>query len=173
MTPIALLRWVGDVLLLRGSPADAPRSTPLMWQFIVLDLISSVLYLQTQNVDFAPTDLLGRALLRVVLVYAILLAFGKSQRFVQTTLTLFAASAALTVITLPIAAGLVRSQIDVPDLDVQLLLLGYLGLLIWSIVVDAHVFRHALGLNFWYTLPLSVALFIIYSQLADVAFPIE
>ena len=59
MSPIALLRWTTDLLQLRGTPADAPPSPWLLAQLIVLDLISSVLYLQAIGREVLLGALLG------------------------------------------------------------------------------------------------------------------
>ncbi len=173
MTPAALLRWTTDLLQLRGTPADAPPSLLLLLQLMALDLISSVLYLQALGSDLEMTALVGRMLLRVVMIYGVLRLFGRTPRFLQTTLSLYAVSALLTLILLPIAAALVRSQADSPDFGVQFLQLGFLSLLLWSIVVDAHILRHALSLKFWFALPLSLAMFMIFNEVATRVFPLE
>ncbi len=173
MTPAALLRWTTDLLQLRGTPADAPPSLLLLLQLMALDLISSVLYLQALGSELEMTALVGRMLLRVVMIYGVLRLFGRTPRFLQTTLSLYAVSALLTLILLPIAAALVRSQADSPDFGVQFLQLGFLSLLLWSIVVDAHILRHALSLKFWFALPLSLAMFMIFNEVATRVFPLE
>lgn len=173
MTPAALLRWTTDLLQLRGTPADAPPSLWLLLQLMALDLISSVLYLQALGSELEMTALVGRMLLRVVMIYGVLRLFGRTPRFLQTTLSLYAVSALLTLILLPIAAALVRSQADSPDFGVQFLQLGFLSLLLWSIVVDAHILRHALSLKFWFALPLSLAMFMIFNEVATRVFPLE
>ena len=173
MKPAALLRWTTDLLQLRGTPADAPPSLWLLLQLMALDLISSVLYLQALNSEVVVDALIGRMLLRVGMIYGVLALFGRTPRFLQTTLSLYAVSALLTFILLPIAAALVRSQADSPDFGVQFLQLGFLSLLLWSIVVDAHILRHALGLKFWFALPLSLAMFMIFNEVATRVFPLE
>ena len=173
MNPAALLRWTTDLLQLRGTPADAPPSLLLLLQLMALDLISSVLYLQALGSELEMTALVGRMLLRVVMIYGVLRLFGRTPRFLQTTLSLYAVSALLTLILLPIAAALVRSQADSPDFGVQFLQLGFLSLLLWSIVVDAHILRHALSLKFWFALPLSLAMFMIFNEVATRVFPLE
>lgn len=173
MKPLALLRWTADLLQLRGTPADAPPSLVLLLQLMLLDLISSVLYLQALGSEIELGSLIGRMLLRVGMIYGVLSLFRRQPRFLQTTLALYAVSALLTFILLPIAAALVRSQADSPDFGVQFLQLGFLSLLLWSIVVDAHILRHALGLKFWFALPLSLAMFMIFNEVATRAFPLE
>ncbi|GEM_PF-1090901 len=173
MNPLALLRWTIDLLLLRGTPADAPKSTWLLAQLLALDLIASVFYLQAMGGEIPMSALLSRMLLRVAMIYGLLWIFGRQGRFLQTTLSLYAASALLTFVLLPIAAALVRSPTESADFDVQLLRLGFLSLLLWSIVVDAHIYRHAVNLKFWFALPLSLLLFMLFNELASAWFPFE
>lgn len=173
MNPLALLHWTFDLLQLRGTPADAPPSLRLLLQLMLLDVISSVLYLQALGSEVVIGALAGRILLRLGMIYGVLRLFRHEPRFLQTTVALYAVSALLTFILLPIAAALVRSQADSPDFGVQFLQLGFLSLLLWSIVVDAHILRHALGLKFWFALPLSLAMFMIFNEIATRAFPLE
>jgi hypothetical protein len=172
MTLLALLSWSFSVLQLRGTPADAPPSQKLLLQLLLLDLVSSVLYLEAIGTDYTALALAGRLLLRLGSIWLVLRVFGHEQRFLQTSITLYAVSALLTFIMLPIAGGLVRSPTDDPDLFAQILQLGFLTLLLWSIVVDAHVLRHALGIKFWWALALAMGLFMVYNELAELWFPL-
>ncbi len=173
MNTIALLRWTTELLQLRGTPADAPASSWLLLQLLVLDLISSVLYLQALGSEVLFGALLGRMALRLSMIYAVMRVFGRTPRFLQTTLSLYAVGVMLTFLLLPIAAALVRSQGAAPDFGLQFLQLGFLSLLLWSIVVEAHIFRHALGLKFWYALPLALGLFMLFNEVATRLFPLE
>ncbi|MGE4069723.1 MAG: hypothetical protein AB7E72_00940 [Lysobacterales bacterium] len=170
---MTLLRWTLDLLQLRGTPADAPPSPLLLAQLLILDLISSVFYLQALGTDLVFDVLLGRMLLNVVMVYAVMRVFNRTPRFLQTLIAMYAVSALLTFILLPIASALVRSQGDSPDLGLQFLQLGFLSLLLWSIVVNAHILRHALSLKFWLALPLSLGLFMLFNEIAALMFPFE
>lgn len=173
MSPIALLRWTTELLQLRGTPADAPPSRWLLVQLIALDLISSVLYLQAIGREVLIGALLGRVMLRVAMIWAVLGLFGRTARFIQAGIALYATGVLLTFILLPISAALVRSPSDAADFGVQFLQLGFLSLLLWSIVVDAHIWRHALSLKFWFALPLSLGLFMLSNELATRMFPLE
>jgi hypothetical protein len=173
MSPAALLRWTSELLQLRGTPADAPASSWLLLQLLLLDLISSVLYLQALGSEVMFAALLGRMALRLAMIYAVMRVFGRTPRFLQTTVSLYAVGVLLTFLLLPMAAALVRSQGEAPDFGLQFLQLGFLSLLMWSIVVEAHIFRHALGLKFWYAMPLALGLFMLFNEVATRVFPLE
>jgi hypothetical protein len=117
--------------------------------------------------------LLGRMALRLAMIYAVMRVFGRTPRFLQTTVSLYAVGVLLTFLLLPMAAALVRSQGEAPDFGLQFLQLGFLSLLMWSIVVEAHIFRHALGLKFWYAMPLALGLFMLFNEVATRVFPLE
>lgn len=172
MNLTALLRWTSEVLQLRSSPADLPYSPALMLQFVLIDLISSAMYLEITDIEYSAPNLLARTLLRLATFAALLYGFGRRDRVIQTLATLSAASALLTFIMLPIASALVRTPSDNVDLDVQFLQLGWLALILWSIVVDGHILRHALAINFWYALPLAMGLFMLTNELANQFFPL-
>lgn len=172
MNPLALLRWTVDLIQLRASPADAPPSTLLLLQLMLLDLVSSLLFMQALGSELVFAPLFGRLLLRLGLIWAVLALFGRGERLVQVAIALFAVSVLLTFLMLPVAAALVRAPSDSVDLDVQFLQLGYLSLLLWSIVIDAHVLRHALQLKIWYTLPMALGLFMLFNELATRMFPL-
>lgn len=172
MNPLSLLRWTFDLLQLRGTPADAPASAVLLLQLLVLDLVSSLLYLQAMGTEVLFAPLLGRLALRLALVYGVLHLFGRQQRFLQTAIALYAVSVLLTFVLMPVAAALVRSPTESIDLGLQFLQLGFLSILLWSIVIDAYVLRHTLNLRIWYTLPLALLLFMLFNELATRWFPI-
>lgn len=169
----ALLRWTLDLLQLRGTPADAPPSLLLLVQLLVLDFISSIFYLQALGTEVAFTVVFARTLLNIAMFYGLLRLFNKTPRLLQTLIALYAVSALLTFTLLPIAGALVRSQGDSPDLGTQFLQLGFLTLLMWSIVVNAHILRHALTLKFWLALPLSLGLFVVYNEVAAMLLPFQ
>lgn len=166
-----LLAWSWELMQLRGSPADAPPATALLVLLLFLDLLITGYYLQTID---RPTDaftLVGRGGLRLLLLYLLLYGFGRAPRFVQTAIAQLAVGILLTAILLPMAAALVRSPTET-DLVLTLLRLGFLSLLLWSIVIDGHILRHALAMNFWYALPLALLVFLVYQDLAERLLPL-
>lgn len=167
-----LLAWTLDLVQLRAAPADAPPSQAMLGLLFVLDLIVSALYLQMLGREIAPEVLAGRAALHLGLVYLLLAFFGFQVRFVQTAIALVAAGVLLTLVTLPIVAGAVRSPGGGGDGILVLLQLGFLFLILWSVVVHAHILRHALALSFWFVLPMALLLFLVYHEVADRLFPL-
>jgi len=170
MSLFALIRWTVALMRLRATPAEAPASVWLLLQLLLLDLVSSVFYLQATNLPFTAYDLLGRLSLRLALVYGLMWLFGQQRRFTQTAIALYATSAAITFIAMPIAAGLSRTPPEARDLTTELLLLGHISLLCWSVLIDAHILRHALEIKLWWAIGLALGLFVIFLQIASQLF---
>lgn len=167
MRVLSLLAWIGEVIALRGSPADAPAGrTPLM-QFAALDLLSSMAYLEAVGRDYSPVTIAVLLVIRLAVVYGVIALFGRPARFQQTAITMMGVSAVLTFLMLPLATALTRADPAAADLDLQLLRFGFLGMLFWSIVVEAHIWRHAVNLSFWFALPLAIGLFILLNLVAS------
>lgn len=173
MKPLALVRWSLDLVQLRGTPADAPPSVLLLLQLFLLNAAMTMFYRQAIGLEIAFGPMFGSMLLNLGITYLTLAAFGRKSRFVQTMIAMYSSGLLLTIILLPIAAAVVRSAGDPTDVAWQFLSLGYLSIFFWSIVVDAHILRHALALKFWYALPLALVLFMIYNQLAATLFATE
>lgn len=165
--------WATELTQLRGTPADAPLSTVLLLQLLLLDLLFNLLYAELAGVEIGLGRFIGHTLLSAALIYLVMRAFGRACRFLQTLIALYAVSAVVTVVLFPIALALARSRGQEPDLGLQFLVLGYLIVRLWSIVIQAHILRHALGLKFWYALPLSFGLYILDTQMASLFWPSE
>ncbi len=163
---IALIQWTISLMRLRATPADAPASVWLLMQLLLLDLVSSVFYLQATNQAFTAYDLLGRLSVRLVLVYGLIWLFGQQRRFMQTAIAMYATSAAITFIAMPIAAGLSRTPTQSMDMATEALLLGHISLLCWSVLIDAHILRHTLEIKLWWAIGLAFGLFVVYLQIA-------
>ena len=151
MPPVVLV--VRDILLLRRGPQDLPYSTQTLVAAVALCVVVPIgvaLFAREASLG----GVLGGALLWLcftLLTLNLLLSMrGLRSRFVQTATALLCCTLVFTVISTPIAllAG------DPPATPEQMtplqLLLGAvsLPLLIWKVVVDAHVFRHSLNLPF-------------------------
>lgn len=166
MRLLSLLAWIGEVITLRGSPADAPANRSAFVQFAMLDLLSSIAYLEAVGREYSPALVAILLVIRLGVVYGVISLFGRPARFQQTAITMMGVSAMLTFLMLPLATALTRADPTAADLDLQLLRLGFLGILLWSIVVEAHIWRQAVNLSFWFALPLAIGLFIVLNAVA-------
>ena len=160
----ALFRLLLDLVRLRIGPQDLPFSLPLARALVVLSLA----------LDLATSLLLGASALvvpRLLLSAALLLGVpwlllgwrGHRNRYLQTLTALAGVGVLFKLAMLPLALAI--ADLPVPQTPEQLapaqVVVGWLtlALLSWRMVVNAHVFRHALDLRFGMALLLVLAVF--------------
>jgi hypothetical protein len=168
----ALLRLLLDLLRLRIGPQDLPWSVPLARALVVLSLAF----------DLATTVLLGagsaalpRLLLSALLLLGVpwlLLAWrGRGGRYVQTLTALAGTGLLFKLAMLPLALAI--ADLPLPQTPEQLapaqVLVGWatLALLSWRIVVNAHIYRHALDLRFGWSVLLVLGVLVVELLLAQ------
>ena len=141
-----------DILLLRRGPQDLPYSTQLLIAVAALCVIVQASVALTRDTPLGAV--LGGALVWLVFTLAalnlMLTMRGLRPRFVQAATALLGCTLVFTVLSVPIVL-LAGEQPAAPEqMSALQILLGLvsLPLLIWKIVVDAHVFRQSLNLPF-------------------------
>ncbi len=142
----SLWSWLQQCLL-RRAPQDDPVSTTALLQalsgYTLIDLVQAS---ASSSLPIALGMTLVDALLMVVFSWVVLRIAGYTQRFVQTLTALAGTGMILGLLALPLvqlAASAHRNDEPMTDL-----VLGWLMLLVWSISVQAHIFRHALTVRF-------------------------
>jgi hypothetical protein len=89
----------------------------------------------------------------VVFTWLVLLIMQKPARLMQTLTALAGTGAMLGLLGMPLM--LQASRTPAGSEPAAALVMGWLALLVWSIAVQAHIFRHAL--SSWYGVGLLVA----------------
>jgi cytochrome b len=143
-------RWLVSWLLqclLRRAPQDDPLSySALQWSIVAYVLMD--LWQARASSDWPAT--LGMTLLdtlvMVLFAWTLLLLTKKSARLVQTLTALAGTGTVLGVVGLPLILQAARTQTE--DGPAGILVLGWLLMLVWSIAVQAHIFRHALSTGY-------------------------
>lgn len=143
------LLW--DICRLRRGPQDLPYSPLLL---LVACVVSLGLQLVIARVMGVEHDTLGAGMLSLAFNLGALLLLlnlrDKRSRFVQTALAMLCCALLFTLLSLPIVL-LIGSRPPTPEQLTPLqALLGLLSLplLIWKIMVDAHILRHSLDVPF-------------------------
>jgi hypothetical protein len=147
-----LLFLLRDVIQLRRGPQDAPHSPRLLVTLCAASLLLQLAVARALNAD---GDTLAGGILALAFNFGLLfllLAVRKlSNRFVQAALTLLGCAILFQLLSMPIvlmAGGHPPNPGDQLT-PVQVLLgLVSLPLLIWKLIVDAHILRHSLDLPF-------------------------
>jgi len=165
-----LLNLFVDICLFRAGPQALPASGFLAGLAALVNLVTGTLVL----VDMfpGPGDALLAQLLDMVLTLGLLRAaltlVGRRGRLMQTASALFGAGGFINLIT-------TRLQITVGEdpsasLFGELAALLYLGLILWALLVTAHILRHAFEIRFGAALLVAIGYFFMVNWLIQVLF---
>lgn len=136
-----LIKNLANILRLRGGPQDLSASWSLTAFLLVTYLVQNLFTgAQLEDEHAAAKSLFAISL--QVSVLAGLLSWRKlMQRFAQTLSALAAAGIVFNVIT-----WILLTRFD-PSLNQAGLALGWFSVFIWSLFVDANIYRHALSIT--------------------------
>jgi hypothetical protein len=147
-----LLYLLRDVIQLRRGPQDAPHAPRLL---IALCAASLLLQLAIARVLGVEGETLGAGLVALAfnlgVLYLLLNLRRLTNRFVQAALTLLGCAMLFQLLSLPIvllAGAHVPSAPEHLTPAQVLLSIVSLPIVIWKLVVDAHILRHSLDLPF-------------------------
>jgi len=147
-----------DILLLRRGPQDLPGSTALLAMLIMLNLLAGTFLFADQ--DSGSSESLQSIVdlgLSLVMYTAILHLRGVRERILQTLTAFTGTGFILTLILFPISLLL---GVDGESVFVSAGRMMFMALLIWSLAVDGHIFRHALGTSMLVGTACAVGIFI-------------
>jgi hypothetical protein len=143
---------IRDICLLRRAPQDLPYSIPLLIGVTSACVILQLGVAVARDVPLADVFAGAVMLLAFTLgaLHLILSVRGLRNRFVQAATALMGCLLAFNLLAVPIALMLPKTAPKPEDITSLMLLLGVvsLPLLIWKVVVDAHIFRHTLDVPF-------------------------
>ena len=164
-----LVSWLQQCLL-RRAPQDDPLSySALQWSIVAYVLMD--LWQARASSDWSAT--LGMTLLdtlvMVLFAWTLLLLTKKSARLVQTLTALAGTGTVLGVVGLPLILQAARTQTE--DGPAGILVVGWLLMLVWSIAVQAHIFRHALSTGYGTGLLLAGLHTVLIVTLVETIFP--
>ncbi len=140
-----------DICRLRRGPQDLPYSPRLL---AAVCLATLLLQLAIARVMGIAGDTLGAGVLSLAfnlgVLYLLLNLRGLTSRFVQAGIALLCCAIIFSLLSLPIVL-LAGNHPTVPEQMTPLqLLLGLVALpiVVWKLVVDAHILRHSMNLPF-------------------------
>jgi hypothetical protein len=161
-----------DICLLRAGPQDLPASGFLLVLTAVLGVITGTVVLYDSFGDA------GQALMAQLLDLAFMLLFlrlglsyrRKEARLLQSATAVFGSGVVMNLVSMPVQlligndpAGSVLGELGV---------LLYLFLLVWVIVVIAHILRHAFEIKFVAGSLLAIGYFLLINWLVQLFFPV-
>ena len=163
----AFLLELRDVILLRRGPQDMPYSPRLL---ALVCGASLLLQLAIASVLGIPGDALGAGLIGLAfnlsVLYLVLNLRGVRGRFAQAALALTSCAIVFAILSVPIVLAIGGKPPTPETMTPVQALLGMLALpvVVWKLVVDAHILRHSLNLPF--AAGLLIALFWIVAELS-------
>ena len=161
--------WL-DICLLRAGPQDLPASQTLLGLTISSYLLVSLL-LSLPGFPAATAVLVAVLDLGLLVAFAVALLyfFGKWSRLRQTLTALTGTGTLLGLLALPLVYLLFRGPEENPIAG--LAALCWMFLFGWSLLVVAHIMRHALSIPFPYAIGIAVLYTLVALQLMAALFP--
>ncbi len=169
-----LLQFFIELCLLRATPQDLPGAWLLVGLLLPINLLVGMLLIGDGLGGLDRAFVAAVVDLLVMSAWTrMLLVFKKhSGRFLQTLTALLGIGTVLGLIALPmqLALGDVSVGADAGVLT-QLLSLLLLFVMVWSIVVAGHVYRHALEVTLGLGMGLALSYSVITTLIIGVIFP--
>ena len=153
-----LFTRITDILLLRRGPQELPSSGILLAMLILLNLVAGTLLFSSE--EQGSSDSLQSIVdmgLSLVMYIAVLHLRGVRERVVQTLTAFTGTGFILTLVLFPISL-LLGPEGDSFFTSAGRLL--FMALLIWSLTVDGHIFRHSLNTSMLVGTSCAVVIFI-------------
>jgi len=147
-----------QICLLRQGPQDLPTSGILLAIALTAHTVMSIVWsnISLSAVDALLSGLLDTLLL-VVLTTTLLYAQRRKERVVQTLTALAGTGTIITFLALPVSGWLQR--VDQSAGEGGLAVIVLLLLMVWSLAVVAHIFRHALSIPYFFGLVVAVVFY--------------
>jgi hypothetical protein len=144
-----LLYVLRDVMQLRRGPQDVPYSQQLLLVLCAVTLLLqlALAYLRGGEGDTIAGGIIGLAFSLGVL-YLLLHLRSLTNRFVQSATTLLGCAILFELLLVPLALTLPGHAPTVLTPLQVLAALFALLIVIWKLIVDAHILRHSLDLPF-------------------------
>ena len=165
-----LLKAFFDICLLRKGPQDLPKSSILLSLCLILYTVLDVL-LTVQTRPF--TDALLVSLVDVgfllVVTFLILSQHQHLDRMRQTITALFGTGLILGIFIFPLVYGGVQNQYE--SWLQQIIVLSFLIMVIWNVVVLAHIVRHAISTSMGIGIMIAILYIWMSSLLITMLFP--
>lgn len=137
----AIFMNLAKLLRLRGGPQDLPASWLFMFLMVTAYLVQSLITGQQLEDDNAAAKSLVVIFLQFFVLAGLLHWRRHTERFTQTLSALAGVGIVFNTITWALL-----TQSD-PATNQPLLALTWFAVFIWSLFVDAHIYRHALSVT--------------------------
>jgi len=138
----ALLLNLARMLRLRGGPQHLPASWTLTIVLLSVYIVQNLVTGQQLNDENAAAKSLLSVCLQIGVLTGLLYWRNHLERFAQTMSALAAAGIFFNIVSW----GLL--SLSDPDVNQPVLAIVWFAVFIWSLLVDAHIYRNALAVSF-------------------------
>lgn len=134
-----ILMNLAQILRLRGGPQNLPASWPLMVTLLSAYLVQNLITGQQLDDPNAAAKSLLAICLQIVVLTGLLIWRKHPERFAQTMIALACVGIFFNAITWALLS------LSDPTSNQPLLALIWFAIFIWSLFVDAHIYRNSLS----------------------------
>jgi hypothetical protein len=159
-----LIRALLDMLRLRSGPQEMPAGAPLAFMLAIAYLAQGLMADRIMD----ETDTAPRSLLAIAVQFGAITALLRLRHLAERVPQTISALAG-TGFLFGLLSILLLSQLT-PGEPQPGLAMAYLGLFLWSLAVDAHIYRHALSVNISFGVLVAVLIFALNFFLLRAAF---
>lgn len=154
------------ICIFRKAPQDIPYSL-LLLQFAALVYVGIGLLLLLLSAGLLESllHLLVEILMVAGFSWALLTISGMSERYIQTLTALLGTDAVISLLALPVMSSMITPQGSA--LAIPLLMV----MMVWQLLVSAHIFRHALSRSFSFGLAVAFLYFFVSYRTMAMLFP--
>lgn len=166
-----LINLFVDISLLRAAPQDLPVASFLVTFTLVLNLLTGTVVIVGHFNSVVPA-LLAQLMDLALLALLVRLALSyqrRSGRFTQAISALFGCGVLINLVAMPLQLMIGDDPRVSPMGGLGVLL--YVVLVIWGMVVVAHILRHTFQIRFGNGMLLSIGYFMLINWLVTLFFP--
>ncbi len=167
-----LIRTFWEICLLQKAPQDVPYSRVLFLLLLLVGLLVDNLNLNIALPEIEVVSVMVVVCLHTIILFgslSILLALmGYRARIFQTLTALIGTGIIISLLALPVLLIVSRIASDPGYFGLILLLLN-----IWSLLITAHILRHALSIGFMLAGLLAFGYFMLSIKLVDIMLPVS
>jgi len=167
-----LIRTFWEICLLQKAPQDVPYSRGLLLLLLLAGFLVDNLNLNIALPEIAIVSVIVVVCLHTVLLLGslsiLLTLMGYRARVFQTLTALVGTGIIISLLALPVLLIVSRIASDPGYFGLILLILN-----IWSLLITAHILRHALSIGFLLAGLLAFGYFMLSIKLVDVMLPVS
>ena len=169
---LRLSRIFWGICRLKANPQDLPKGQYLLFAVVFASIIvdsfsSSILIVRLSHIEIVQTVTFYNFIL-LTSAYLLLKLLGYAERGVQTITAMAGSGLFISLVLLPALLILDTTEDSVKPFTLLILIDN-----VWRIIVNAHIFRHALSIGLLMAMIISVSYLLFSALVADFLLPAQ